>query len=409
MHPERLSGGQYSLYRGLLGGYLLVHFVHLLPWAAEVFGRGGLVAEPGLSPLMAALPAALHALDAPALLIALIGLGACGGVLIALGWFDRSAAIGCALLLAWLHARNPLIANPSLPLLGWLLLAHACTPPRPHGSLASLRGGVEVEWQLPAAIYWSAFIVLAVSYSYSGYTKLLSPGWVAGEAIAEVLHNPLARDHALRALLLALPPVCLQWLTWLVIAVELLFAPLALWRRLRFPLWLSMLLIQFGFLVFLDFADLTAPMLLAHLLTFDPRWIRPAAPAQLLFDGQCGFCHGLVRFALIEDTRQRLRFASLQSQGHTDDSSIVLIDSSGSEWRRSDAVIGVLRRLGGYWWLLAQALRAVPRALRDAGYDAVGRLRYRLGARLATDACPRLPPALVQRMQQAPAAGRPAK
>ena len=93
-------------------------------------------------------------------------------------------------------------------------------------------------------------------------------------------------------------------------------------------------------------------------------------------------------------TRQRLRFASLQSQGHADDSSIVLIDASGSEWRRSDAVIGVLRRLGGYWWLLAQALRAVPRALRDAGYDAVGRLRYRLGTRLATDACPRLPPAL---------------
>lgn len=176
MRDEALSGGQYSLYRVFLGSYLLAHFAHLVPWAGEVFGRGGLVVEPGLSPLMTALPGALHALDAPALLPALLALGACGGLLIAVGFLDRSAAIACALLLAWLHARNPLIANPSLPLLGWLLLAHACTPPRPHGSLAALRGGVDVDWRLPSAIYASAFIVLAVSYSYSGYTKLLSPG-----------------------------------------------------------------------------------------------------------------------------------------------------------------------------------------------------------------------------------------
>lgn len=406
MRTESLSGGQYSLYRVFLGSYLLVHFTHLLPWAAEVFGRGGLVAEPGLSPLMAALPAALHALDAPTLLPALLALGACGGVLIAVGFLDRSAAIVCALLLAWLHARNPLIANPSLPLLGWLLLAHACTPPRPYGSLAALRRGVDIDWRLPPAIYASAFIVLAVSYSYSGYTKLLSPGWVSGEAIAEVLRNPLARDHALRELLLGLPPACLQWLTWLVIGVELLFAPLALWRRLRFPLWLAMLLIQCGFLVFLDFADLTAPMLLAHALTFDPRWIPPAAPALLLFDGRCGFCHANVRFALIEDRAQRLRFASLAAHGRSDDSSIVLIDADGVEHRRSEAVIGILRRLGGYWWLLAQLLRAIPRPLRDASYDFVGRLRYRLGARYATDTCPLLPPALMARVQAGPDAGR---
>jgi len=29
------TGAQYTFFRGLLGAYLFVHFVHLLPWGAE--------------------------------------------------------------------------------------------------------------------------------------------------------------------------------------------------------------------------------------------------------------------------------------------------------------------------------------------------------------------------------------
>jgi len=110
-------------------------------------------------------------------------------------------------------------------------------------------------------------VVLALSYSYSGYTKLLSPGWVNGSAIAEVLQNPLARQNWVTALMLALLPMVLKGLKWTVLTVELLFAPLCLRSRARpwLWLWLIMLLVQFGFLLCLDFADLTLPMLLAHL------------------------------------------------------------------------------------------------------------------------------------------------
>jgi predicted DCC family thiol-disulfide oxidoreductase YuxK len=400
MRREPLTGGQYSLYRAFLGAFMTVHFAHLLPWASEVFGRGGVVSEPSFSPLMAALPQFLHVLDSPLAVGLLLSVGAIAGLLIAVGYGDRAAALGCALLLAYLHARNPLIANPSLPMLGWLLVAHAFTPPRPHGSLAAARRGVNAAWRLPVEIYASAFVVLALSYSYSGYTKLYSPGWVSGDAIAEVLRNPLARDHALRDLLLGLPPIFLKALTWFVIAVELLFAPLAVFRCLRFGLWLAMLAIQFGFLLFLDFADLTAPMLLVHLLTFDPRWIKPDAPATLLYDGQCGFCHANVRFALIEDAQSRLQFASLQSRGGTDLSSIVLIDDRGIEYRRSDAAIGVLRRLGGYWWLVGSLISLVPTTLRDRVYDVIGRLRYTLGQRFAADTCPVLPAELLHRLAE---------
>ena len=130
--------------------------------------------------------------------------------------------------------------------------------------MARQAGGADPNWRLPLSIYLSAFVVLALSYSYSGYTKLLSPGWVNGSAIAEVLQNPLARQNWGTALMLALLPMVLKGLTWTVLTVELLFAPLCLRSRGRPWLWLIMLLVQFGFLLCLDFADLTLPMLLAR-------------------------------------------------------------------------------------------------------------------------------------------------
>jgi predicted DCC family thiol-disulfide oxidoreductase YuxK len=58
--------------------------------------------------------------------------------------------------------------------------------------------------------------------------------------------------------------------------------------------------------------------------------------------------------------------------------SIVLIDERGHSVK-SRAVAGVLEHLGGLWFLLGRALRAVPRPIADAGYDFIGRVRYRLG------------------------------
>src|SRR5437899_12521586 len=67
-----------------------------------------------------------------------------------------------------------------------------------------------------------------------------------------------------------------------------------------------------------DFADLTAAMLLVHFFTFDPAWIRPhAAGLQewLFYDGHCGLCHRMVRFVLAEDrTGSSFRFAPLESE-----------------------------------------------------------------------------------------------
>jgi hypothetical protein len=71
------------------------------------------------------------------------------------------------------------ISNPSLPFVGWMLLAHAFLPEAPYGSwMARGRPDPGGKWEMPPAIFAVAWIVMALGYTFSGYTKLVSPSWV---------------------------------------------------------------------------------------------------------------------------------------------------------------------------------------------------------------------------------------
>ena len=243
--------------RVLLGGYLMVHFAHLLPWAGELFSGGGMLpaeASPFYGHIPNPLFASASALGPPAMRC----VGLLAAAALALGRRDRIAAGIAWLVWMWLYTRNPLIANPSIPFVGWMLLAHAALG-RPARGLA--------------------FILIAAAYSYSGVTKLIAPSWLDGSALTALLDNPLARPSAARDLLLSMPPVVTAALSYGVLALEILFAPLSLSRRLRPHLWLAMVGMHLGILVLIDFADLTIGMLLVHAYTFDPRWWRRNAHA----------------------------------------------------------------------------------------------------------------------------------
>ncbi len=312
------TGGQYSLFRVLFGLYLFVHFAYLTPYAAEVFSSQGMIGDGHTSPLLLLFPNPLALFDAPWVVTALAASGAVAAVLFAAGWRDKWAAAFMWFLLACLFGRNPLIANPSLPYVGWMLLAHLFIPSSPYGSATSWRREDPAgDWHFPRALFLAAWVVLALSYSYSGYTKLLSPSWVSGDNVHYVLTNPLARDWFLRDLLLWLPPLSLKLLTWFILLIELFFAPLALIARARPWLWGGMLFVQFGFAFLLNFPDLTIAMLLFHLFTFDPGWIRPKRAPEgttLFYDGGCALCHGTVRFLLAEERPGSIRFAPIRGE-----------------------------------------------------------------------------------------------
>ena len=121
--------------------------------------------------------------------------------------------------------------------------------------------------------------------------------------------------------------------------------------------------------------------------------------AVLLYDGVCALCNGVVGFVLRHDKQGVFRFAPLESEAaqvllgpaaSTSKGVAVVTEALTPQqgvFRRSDAVIEVLRLLGWRKW--AWILAAVPRPLREAGYGTVARVRYRFFGRYRT--CP-LPP-----------------
>lgn len=403
------TGGQFSLFRMLFGTYLFIHFIQLLPWATEVFSSQGMLANSSYSPLIHAFPNILAWSDAPVFVQLFIGFAALASIFFMLGYRDKLAAFFMWYVLACLFTRNPLIANPSLPYTGWMLLACCFIPSAPYGSLpARNHAYLEKRWYMPNEIFIAAWIVLAVSYSYSGYTKLLSPSWVDGNNIRFVLENPLARDYFLRDFFLWLPPVCLKLLTWSVLYIELFFAPLVLFARLRPVMWTAMLVIQCGFAFLLNFPDLTAAMILFHLFTFNPAWVKPkplSDDAILYYDGYCALCQGTIRFILSEDTLEKLRFSPLQGHSFqhyllrhriiTLPDTIILVQGNDMAIK-SDAVIAIFAYLGGLWRIFGMLLRLIPKMIRDSAYDVVGYCRYKIFGR-TNSTCPVLPPSLIAR------------
>jgi predicted DCC family thiol-disulfide oxidoreductase YuxK len=398
------TGGQYSLYRALFGAYLMIHFASLLPWGTELFSDRGMLPDAAASPLLYLFPNVLALCDAPLFATGLLAAGVALAGLFALGVRDRLAALALWYLWACLFGRNPLISNPSLPFVGWLLIAHAFLPRAPIGSWDA-RGRTDpgAGWEMPGPVFAAAWIVMALAYSYSGYTKLASPSWLDGSALARILDNPLARPIAFRELLLALPPVALRLATGGALALELAFAPLALIRRARPLIWSAMLAMHVGLVVLIDFADLSVGMVLLHLFTFDPAWVRrvaPATPETIFYDGHCGLCHRVVRLLLSEDRNATLfRFAPLQSetfrravpaeQAASLPDSWVLQTDAGRVLTRSAALIHLADRLGGAWRALGIAGRAVPARLRDAIYDVVAAVRHRIFG-TEVESCPRV-------------------
>jgi len=267
------TSGPYGWLRAAFGAWLLFHFLHLLPWSVELFSRTGVLADASASPFLRLFPNLFAINDAPWLVLAVHVAAAAAAALLAVGRFDRAAAVLLWYVLACQFGRNPLVLNPALPYVGLLLLVHALQPPPPRRA-APLAGAETVAWRRDPRLFALLWILMAAGYSYSGWTKLASPSWMDGSALTRVLENPLARDTWLRAWIAGMPEGLLRVATWGALGLELAFAPLALFRRARPWVWLALVLMHLGLILIVDFADLTMGMLFLHAFTFDPDWLR---------------------------------------------------------------------------------------------------------------------------------------
>ena len=128
-------------------------------------------------------------------------------------------------------------------------------------------------------------------------------------------------------------------------------------------------------------------------------------PTDIVFyDGNCGFCHSSVKLLSVADRRGDLfRYAPLggetfrsrlpEAERNRLPDSLVVLTADGRLLLRSAAVLHLLRRLGGWWRVLASFLVVLPRPIRDRLYDGVAAIRHRLFRR-PNAACPLLPASL---------------
>jgi predicted DCC family thiol-disulfide oxidoreductase YuxK len=116
----------------------------------------------------------------------------------------------------------------------------------------------------------------------------------------------------------------------------------------------------------------------------------PGEGGIILFDGVCHLCECSVQFVIRHDPCARFMFAPLQSDYANglieelglgmeelldgDLNSFVLI-ANGKPGLRSDAWLSICGQLDG-WPSLLRVFRVVPRFIRDAVYDFIGRRRY---------------------------------
>jgi predicted DCC family thiol-disulfide oxidoreductase YuxK len=106
----------------------------------------------------------------------------------------------------------------------------------------------------------------------------------------------------------------------------------------------------------------------------------------ILYDGVCVFCSRWIVFVLKRDVEKRFRITQIQSSygarmaqafgidpGDPDTNAVI---HDGKAWLRSDGALTVLSNLPGWRW--TRMLFAVPKSLRDVGYNLIARNRYRI-------------------------------
>ncbi len=253
---------QFNLWRSLTALYVLVYTILLWPYAGLLYSSSGISKDYTSSFSLLSLDSS----ETVVYFLLSILIGSC--FLLLIGKFSKATTIIILFILNSLYNKNPLSESPELFLIGWLLFATLfVTPPEFFPKKKHT-----VIWQIPKNVLYSAWIVLGVAYCYSGYTKLLTPSWLNGEAMYKVLNGQLAFTFT-QALCEKLPSSFYLYSGFIVVLVELL-APLLFVKELTRK-WSSYfyIFLHINILIFIDLTQVSLGMLLFHLFVLNYKWL----------------------------------------------------------------------------------------------------------------------------------------
>ncbi len=270
MSASRLGEAQiFALFRLALGLYFLWTSLDLLDYGWEIFAREGMLPDPALSPLAVWMPRALLDLNASQV-YALLWARAALATLITVGLFRRPSAALLWLIFTWEHQRNGFVTSPEFGYVGWLLLFAAAAP---TGEPWAVQRS-DPTFRLPVTLRAAAWLVLAVSYSYSGLSKLGTAAWLDGTATRDAMGLAGSARGWIFEARRAVPDWVFALSTWSSLAIELSAVVVVLFRRVRAGFWAASVAMHLGILLTMSIEEVSLGMLIYHLVLLDSAWFR---------------------------------------------------------------------------------------------------------------------------------------
>lgn len=258
-----LLGHQFSIFRVVFGLYLIFQFIEIWIYSADIYGQQGFFEYSNQDMTEFARNS-------------MFGFTVLTSLFYTLGLQRRWAAAVLALLWAFLNFRIPFVTVPSHGYIGWFLLVSILIPGGEPWSLSKR----DLNWRMPPLILESAWFVIGLSYTASGLDKLLAPSWLNGEAMLLVLKSPVAFSSWGQELILSAPTWLTQILTWSALILEVVYAPLCLFKGTRKLAWIMIVALHLQALYLLDIRSVSIMMLIAHGFVFDPEWLEFKKPRE---------------------------------------------------------------------------------------------------------------------------------
>ncbi|VBB19002.1 desaturase [Yasminevirus sp. GU-2018] len=270
---------QFALFRIILGVYLTVHFAQLIPIGKEAFSNQGVISDASVLPSYGKVPVFLFDHDDPIVVTGFLWSLVIASALFTCGVYRRISSLW--LYYGWMSLlnRNPLISNPSLGYIGWILLACATIPKGERlGFLMTQKQRDDEEkkknpsWQVPDILFYGMWLIIGVSYAASGIHKLQCASWLDGTALYYVLTGPLVRQNNPIVDIILSDMMFINMMTWGSLFLEISCLFLGTFYRTRKSYWVMFMGFHIGILTTVNFTDLTLGMIIAHLFTFDASW-----------------------------------------------------------------------------------------------------------------------------------------
>jgi Vitamin K-dependent gamma-carboxylase len=390
-----------SAFRILFAGYLLVHFVNMLPYYDDFYGAAGtmplaaLATDNRISGVVSLLPL-VRFLDA-------MGIGTIvpiafplSLVALAAGYRTRWACGVALTFAAYLYWRNPLAATGAEVLARLLLLWCLFLPINRYWSVDAALDRLPRRRDWPALPFFAIRLQIASLYFFSALFKLEGEPWQKGYALIWALQDTVFAATPAGLFFVEHAPGVITVVNYLVIAFQLSFAYLIYspWRNglTRAIAIAGSALMHLSFIVFLSIGGFPYLCLIMLTLLVPDAWIDRLLRRRrdrlrglaIYYEPGCAFCEKVAlllrEFLLAPDVKVEPASADPAAlQLLTQYRSWVVIDPTGKAYLKWRAMAYVLAQcpltapLG--WFTDLAGLRPVMARL----YDCIGAHRDALG------------------------------